>query len=179
MKSPAREPRQRARDVLAAFGVTQVPIPVDAIAKAKGVSIQLLPLEDELSGMIFLKDGAPIVVVNSLHSTNRRRFTIAHELGHFELHMREIGQEVHVDKKYFVMARDGKSSRGFDSKEIEANRFATELLVPRHFLTRELRGRVVDFEDEELVSELARTFEVSSQMMSIRIGELAASARSP
>ncbi len=168
----SRDPRKRAREVLKEFGVTSAPVPVDKIVEHKGITVRLVPLDDELSGMIFVKEGTPIIVVNSLHHPNRQRFTLAHECGHFELHMTEIGADVHVDKKYFVMARDENSSKGFDRKEIDANRFAAELLVPREILIAELRGRIVDVDDEVLMAELARTFEVSSQMMSIRIGEL-------
>ena len=42
--------------------------------------------------------GGVTIVVNSLHHANRQRFTLAHELGHFELHMTEFGSAVHVDK---------------------------------------------------------------------------------
>lgn len=168
----SRDPRKRAREVLAEFGIKRAPVPVDQIAKARGITVRFVPLEDELSGMIFVKDAVPIIVVNSLHHPNRQRFSLAHECGHFELHMGDIGSEVHVDKKLFVLARDASSSKGFDRKEIEANRFAAELLVPRDFLTAELRGRIVDVdEDVALITELARTFEVSPQTLSIRIGE--------
>jgi Zn-dependent peptidase ImmA (M78 family) len=168
----SRDPRRRAREVLAECGITRAPIPVKEIAEKKGITVRFMPLEDELSGMIFVKDTVPIIVVNSLQHPNRQRFTLAHECGHFELHMGDIGSEVHVDKKLFVLARDASSSKGFDRKEIEANRFAAELLVPKDFLVAELRGRVIDVEDVFLMGELARTFDVSSQMMSIRIGEL-------
>jgi Zn-dependent peptidase ImmA (M78 family) len=168
------KPRARARNLLRTHGVSGPPVLVEDLAHSMGITVRLAPLEDELSGMIFMKEGRPIIVVNSIHPRNRQRFTIAHELGHYELHMSDIGSHIHVDKKYFVMARDGSSSRGFDPKEIEANRFAAELLVPREFLIAEIRGRIVDVEDEEVVAELARTFQVSPQMMAIRIGELAA-----
>jgi Zn-dependent peptidase ImmA (M78 family) len=173
MRARPTNPRQRARDVLRAYNVTTPPVPVIELAKSRGIDVRFVPLDDDLSGMIFLQNEAPVIVVNSLHHPNRQRFTVGHELGHFELHMKEIGSEVHVDKKYFVMARDENSSKGFDVKEIEANRFAAELLVPRDFLVREIGGRIVDVMDEVLVGELARVFEVSPQMMSIRIGELA------
>jgi Zn-dependent peptidase ImmA (M78 family) len=92
-------------------------------------------------------------------------------LGHFELHMSTIGADVHVDKRF--LARDENSSTGFDKKEIEANLFAAELLVPRQMLLDELRGRTVDVEmDDELLDELAKTFGVSKQMMAIRVGKL-------
>ncbi len=115
---------------------------------------------------------AAIIVVNSLHHLNRQRFTLAHELGHFELHMKEIGAEVHVDKKFLAFARDAKSSLGWDRKEVEANRFASELLVPQHVLNQQLQGRLVDLENEDLIAALADRFEVSRQMMTFRIGEL-------
>jgi Zn-dependent peptidase ImmA (M78 family) len=61
---------------------------------------------------------------------------------------------------------------GWDRKEVEANRFAGELLVPQQLLIRELRGRLVDAENEGLIADLADQFEVSRQMMTFRIGEL-------
>ncbi len=168
----SKDPRKRARQVLEEFGIKSAPVPVEEIARRRGIAVRYLALEDELSGMIFNKDGATIIVINLRHPPNRQRFSLAHECGHYELHMAEIGSEVHVDKKFFALARDAKSSLGFDRKEIDANRFAAELLVPMEMLAKELKGRVVDVEDVELVSELARIFGVSQQMMSIRIGEL-------
>jgi Zn-dependent peptidase ImmA (M78 family) len=146
-------------------------VDVDHIAQRKGITVRFVPLEEDLSGMIFMKDAA-IIVVNSLHHVNRQRFTVAHELGHFELHMKDIGSEVHVDKKFLAFARDANSSSGVDRKEVEANRFASELLVPQHMLERELGGRLVDLENEVLIVNLADRFEVSRQMMTFRIAEL-------
>jgi Zn-dependent peptidase ImmA (M78 family) len=168
----SRDPVVRAHELLTEFGVTKAPVPVEKIAERRGLTVRHVPLDDALSGMIFIRDNTPIVIVNSLHHTNRQRFTLAHECGHYELHMNDIGGAVHVDKKYFVMERSGNSGKGFDPKEIEANRFAAELLVPRDMLFAEVKGRIVDVEDDFLVAELARTFLVSVQMMSIRIGVL-------
>jgi Zn-dependent peptidase ImmA (M78 family) len=158
--------------VLEEFGITSAPVPLERIAEGKGIIVRLMPLEDELSGMIFSQDGAPIIVINSLHHPNRQRFSLAHEIAHYELHMDDIGAGVHVDTKLLIFARDANSSKGIDRVEIEANKFAAELLVPQDFLATELGGRIVDVEDVALISDLARTFGVSSQMMAIRIGEL-------
>jgi Zn-dependent peptidase ImmA (M78 family) len=167
----SQDPKMRAQEVLAELDVMRCPVAVDYIAQKKGITVRFMPLEEGLSGMIFAKHTA-IIIVNSLHHPNRQRFTLAHELGHFELHMKEIGAEVHVDKKFLAFARDAKSSLGLDRKEVEANRFAGELLVPQQLLIQELRGRVIDAEDEALIAELADRFEVSRQMMTFRIGEL-------
>ena len=174
---PRPDPAKRARQVLAELEITHYPVPVDQIARRKSITVHLLPLEEDLSGMIFMKDAATIIVVNSLHHPNRQRFTLAHELGHFELHMTEIGTEVHVDKRFLAFARDAKSSMGWDRKEIEANGFAGELLVPHQMLVEELRDRDVDVEDERLIADMAGRFEVSHQMMTFRIGDFVAAGR--
>ncbi len=170
------DPKKRAQEVLAELDITRGPVAVGDIVRSKGITVRYVPLEADLSGMIFMKEGA-VIIVNSLHHPNRQRFTLSHELGHFEMHMKEIGAEVHVDKKFLAFARDGNSSLGSDRKEIEANRFAAELLVPQQFLIQELRGRIIDVENENLVKELADNFQVSRQMMTFRIAELADSGR--
>jgi len=173
MASPARRSnsKSRAREIIARFGITHPPVAVQTIAEQLGIAVRYVPLDDELSGMIFFRS-APIVAINSLHHPNRQRFTLAHEIGHFELHLQEIGQEVHIDKKFLAFARDPRSSGGFDPKEIEANSFAAELLVPRAMLLEQLQNVVVDVEDDRLIKHLAKRFQVSEQMMSFRIGEL-------
>jgi Zn-dependent peptidase ImmA (M78 family) len=168
------DPKKRAQEVLTELGITYGPVAVDYIAQKKGITVRFVPLKEDLSGIIFVKD-SPVIVVNSLHHVNRQRFTLGHEVGHFELHLKEIGSEVHVDKKFLAFARNANSAMGWDRREIEANQFAAELLVPQRFLIQELRGRIVDVEDEDLVSELADKFQVSRQMMTFRIGELAQS----
>ena len=165
------DPKKRAIEILAESGIRRWPVAVDSIARKKGILIRYVPLDQDLSGMIFVKE-TTVIVINSLHPPTRQRFTLAHELGHFELHMRDIGSEVHVDKKFLALARDAKSSMGWDWKEVEANRFAGELLVPQHFLIQALRGRVIDAENEGTVTKLAGEFKVSPQMMIFRIGEL-------
>ena len=151
------DPKKRAQEVLTELDITYGPVAVDAIAQRKGLTVRFIPLKEELSGFIF-KQASAVIVVNSLHPPNRQRFTLGHELGHFELHLTEIGSQVHVDKKFLAFARNANSAMGWDRREIEANQFAAELLVPHRFLIQELRGRLVDVEDEDLVSELARKF---------------------
>jgi Zn-dependent peptidase ImmA (M78 family) len=96
-KSP--DPKKRAQEVLAELNITDGPVAVDYIAQKKGITVRFVPLKEDLSGIIFVKD-SPVIVVNSLHHPNRQRFTLGHELGHFELHLKDIGSEVHVDKKF-------------------------------------------------------------------------------
>jgi Zn-dependent peptidase ImmA (M78 family) len=159
-----------ARDVLRRAGVSRPPIPVERIARQLGVEVRRQPFEGDLSGMLFREAGRAIVGVNSLHPRSRQRFTIAHEIGHLELHDRE---GIHLDRKFpIVRQRDARSSLAIDAEEIEANGFAAELLMPASMIEDDIEEADPFFEDDELTSWLADRYEVSLQAMAIRLGNL-------
>jgi Zn-dependent peptidase ImmA (M78 family) len=162
-------PYVRARQLLARHGIQSVPTPVEKIAKAMGAQVRFSPFDDDLSGMIYIKDGVPIIGVNSLHHPLRQRFTIAHELGHLELHREMITSEVHVDKAFPVLMRDPKSATGTEKIEIEANQFAAELLMPEALIKQALESEPFDIDDDGPIEELAKKFRVSKQALEYRI----------
>jgi Zn-dependent peptidase ImmA (M78 family) len=168
------DPVQRAQQVLEAHNVRNFPVPVDKIAKALGAQLRFSPLDDELSGMIYIKDDIPIIGVNALHHPNRQRFTIAHEIGHLELHRDVISASgaVHVDKDFAVsiLNRDSASAAGTNLMEIQANQFASELLMPRQLLEQVLGGKSFDIEDAAPLEALAKKIRVSKQALEYRIG---------
>lgn len=171
--------RKAAQKILEEFSMSKVPIPVDRIAKKLGAIIRYSPMDnEELSGMIFVKNDIPIIGVNALHHPNRQRFTIAHELGHFVLHRAEIEREVHIDTKFSGLMRDQKSADGIDDLEIEANSFASELLMPLNIISQvidEVVGdQVFDIESDPLLDEIAAKFKVSRQAMQLRLMALMA-----
>jgi len=164
-------PAQEAREVLAKHGFDKsAPIPVEKLAKAMGAQLRFSPLDDELSGMIFIKDGVPIIGVNALHHPNRQRFTIAHECAHLALHREHLSGAVHVDKQYPVsLNRDATSAEGSDTREIDANRFAAELLMPEHLLEKALADTPADLVDSQPLDDIARKFKVSRQTLEYRL----------
>jgi len=163
------DPANAAQKLLKELNIRSAPVPVEKIAKALEAQIRFSPLDDELSGMIYIKDGTAIIGVNSLHHSNRQRFTIAHEIAHLRLHSDLISQEVHVDKKFSVLFRDATSSIGTEKIEVEANKFAAELLIPQALLEKELEGKTFDIDDDSLLEKLAKKFQVSRQMLDHRI----------
>ena len=171
--------RKAAQKILEEFSMSKIPIPVDRIAKKLGAIIRYSPMDnEELSGMMFVKNDIPIIGVNALHHPNRQRFTIAHELGHFVLHRAEIEREVHIDTKFSGLMRDQKSADGIDDLEIEANSFASELLMPLNIISQvidEVVGdQVFDIESDPLLDEIAAKFKVSRQAMQLRLMALMA-----
>jgi len=164
--------QKHARELLEGQGVTAAPVPVERIAKKLDAQLRFSPLDDELSGMVYVKDGTPIIGVNALHHPNRQRFTLAHEVGHLVLHRPEITKQIHVDKGFPMLMRDAASAAGVDEMEIEANFFAAELLMPEDFLARSLQGQSFDIDDEGAVSALAKEYKVSVAAMRFRLGNL-------
>jgi Zn-dependent peptidase ImmA (M78 family) len=161
--------RASARAILREFGVSAPPVPVERIIKSRKIVLQYAPLDEDLSGMAYIKDGTGIIGVNALHHPNRQRFSAAHELGHHVLHVPEISKAVHVDKGIRVLFRNDVSALGTEPMEIEANAFASELLIPGDLLAAALEGGGVDLEDEAAIEALARRFRVSPSAMRFRL----------
>jgi len=162
---------RRVRELLDQNEVTAPPVPVERIAR-RLARLRFSPLDNELSGMAFVKDGTAIIGINSLHHPNRQRFTMAHECGHLVLHRDQVTREVHVDKAFPMLMRDAVSAASVDPMEIEANLFAAELLMPEFLLAGELGGAAFDIDDDAAVAALARRFRVSLSAMQFRLGNL-------
>lgn len=163
------DPQAKAKQILARLDIHLAPTPVERVAKALGAILRFSPLDEELSGMIYIKEGVPIIGVNSMHHPNRQRYTIAHELGHLELHRHLITTEVHVDKNFPVLMRNPKSASGTELIEIQANQFAAELLMPRKLIQQALEKKEFDIDDDRPIEKLAKQFRVSKQALEYRI----------
>jgi len=157
--------RQEVDALLKRNRVIKPPVPVEKIAEKLGLQVRYAPFEGELSGALVRKHGQAFIGVNSLHSPKRQRFTIAHELAHFVLHK---GISAHFDESFRVNWRDGESSKAVNPEEMEANRFAAELLMPTIFLVKDVE-KIKSFNQQALDS-LAKRYGVSSQAMEIRLG---------
>lgn len=173
---PSADPAVRVAEILSRFGIRNPPVPVDRIAKGLGAQLRFSPLDDELSGMIYISDGTPIIGINSLHHPNRQRFSIGHEIGHLVLHRDLISGKVHVDKEFRVqfptLNRDAASALGTDNIEIQANRFAAELLMPTAWFIQAITTKPFDIDNEGPLEEIARKFRVSRQALDYRIRNL-------
>ncbi|KJC40124.1 hypothetical protein UB31_27850 [Bradyrhizobium sp. LTSP849] len=165
--------REQARVLVEKLGVKAPPVPVERLAKALGVRIEYNPFDDELSGMAFLREGKPVIGVNANHHPNRQRFTIAHELGHIVLHRSRLDAAVLVDKKskHFI-PRDQISAEGTDPVEVQANAFASELLMPAKWVRQALSESTRDLHDDEYLIALAKRFRVSLAAFQFRLEKI-------
>nr|WP_145720703.1 ImmA/IrrE family metallo-endopeptidase [Mesorhizobium tianshanense] len=162
--------RDTAKALLDRYVVRAAPVPVERIAKSLGVRVEYAPLDGDLSGLAHVRNGVPIIGVNTLHTPARQRFTLAHELAHIQLHRHELEGTVHVDRG--SLRRDALAAAGTDPTEIEANTFAAELLMPTDLLMAALDGHSVDLEDDAAIGSLAKRFRVSEAAIRYRLSSL-------
>lgn len=101
--------------------------PVDPvwIAKQLGIDVIETELPDDVSGALIKEaDQDPVIILSQADSKNRKRFSCAHELGHYAHRINGSDHYEYIDLR-------GQSSRnGKDPEEIFANQFAAELLMP-------------------------------------------------
>lgn len=145
-------------DLLSKF---QQSAPIKTIRAAHALGLKVftsLSLPSDVSGMI-KKDGKSdsgySIYVNGNHSDTRKRFTIAHEIGHFLLHRELIGDGIVEDA---MLRATGLTN----SVERQANAFAADFLMPWELLEKES-------EKLKSIEELAALFEVSKDAMSYRV----------
>ena len=156
--------------ILDDLNIRSLPVPVNKIAESRGLAIKPYDLGEDVSGVLVIKNGHGTIGINPSESSVRQRFTIAHELGHYELH--NDGDELFVDKGFKVLFRDQNSSKGEIRKEQEANAFAAALLMPEKFIREEIERNSFDLTDEDSMKKLAKAFNVSVPAMTFRISNL-------
>jgi Zn-dependent peptidase ImmA (M78 family) len=157
--------RQTVNSLLEDNGITHPPVNIIEIARMLGADVRFVPFDDDVSGVLYREEDQVIIGVNESHHPFRKRFTIAHEIGHLQLH----SEQLYVDRKYTIQMRDGKSALAVDPHEIEANSFAAELLMPYQMILKSIRGITIDYEADDSIAELAKEYGVSKQAMTLRL----------
>src|ERR1700722_17907197 len=143
------------------------PVPVEELAssvnivefrelEADGFEDALLTDPDKKNGVILYKAGA---------RKERRRFTIAHELGHFLIPSHKGNQQCTA-----ADLRETRLDSDHRQREAEANRFAAGLLMPRPWFSRDM-DRLGDA-DVTHVQTLAERYGTSLEATANRYIEL-------
>ena len=131
---------------------------VDEIALALDIQeIRVGPF-DGFEGMLLTdaRRSTGGILANDRHGRRRARFTIGHELGHFLLERHVLS----VERGFRCRAQDMRETREGRRElrqETEANRFAIELLAPRHLVAGALR----EDPDLRVARDLAHALDLS------------------
>lgn len=152
-------------------------IPVNIEAMIRSFDIELDKNSNLPEGVLgeISKDGDRYKI--SIKKTDhyyRKRFTMAHELGHFVLHKDKIGNGIDDSENYRALRRTNSAVGALEEKE--ANSFAANILMPEDLVVQYAKERGVfvgnDNEQEEALQEIATAFQVSKAAMQIRINDL-------
>lgn len=163
-RARAAEPRRKlARDIALAllkkYNVTKPAVDVETLARACGLTVAYVDVVGKLSGQLY-PDLREVAVNTHDRSRARQRFTLAHELGHWQLGHHRLG-ELPADTLGFAGAfEDEGSSEGRSTVEIEANTFAAELLMPSPWIRKNSKPL-----SDGAPHRLAKQYEVSDQAM--------------
>ena len=157
---------QLGEKIAADSGFTQFPVkPFEIAAKNEIVVVAKPPEVEGISGaMIFAGNDARIIYSRDLNNPGFENFSVSHELGHYFLpgHPEEIQKQggTHISRANFT--------EGTSSIELEADHFASGLLLPSRMTRRFLDNHQVGLEG---VLGLADAAECSRTAAAIRTAE--------
>lgn len=157
--------------ILNDYNVTSA-IPIVKIINDAGFNIFLQNLPKKIGGYIAMdgeleeKFGSDkIIVLNNSNNGFRRRFTLAHEFGHYLLDP----DARKVSKYYNAFELDGDES---DTEKL-VNRFAAELLMPSEQFIKKYNYEKDHTQDYyEIAQNLSKHFQVPPTAVERRYGEL-------
>lgn len=146
--------RTLAKKLLKNVGIKNPPILlgpiVNFLKKDVNITLQAWNFPKSIDGVHLLNEENIIIGYNENSNYFRKRFTIAHELGHFLLK--------HLIKEHEINFYD-KSPQ-----EIEANQFAAELLMPAKLIKD-------DFKNNPNIEALSKKYRVSKEAISWKLYE--------
>lgn len=160
----------KPNDLLTKYGISSIP-PINISLLLKKIGIAAIPydfskIEDimkydrgDVLGVIFAKNDTLSIFYRISDTSNRQRFTLAHEIAHCCLHSDSL-EKRHIELRSSLNVND--------AKEYYANIFAGELLIPKDILTKIHNKFII----APPLSEISKIFGVSTTVMAARLDYL-------
>lgn len=159
--------KQQPGDILKKLGIYEPEdIDLDLVAYSLNADIKRAILSN-CEGNIVGTDEKAIITVNNDVDPRRQRFSLGHELGHW---VNDRGKNLTYRCDINDMRQRSMSKENFrQQKEVRANQFSAELMIPGHII-----GRYLDNLDitTESVNYIANKFDVSRTSTAIRFVEV-------
>lgn len=133
------------------------PVDVEKLAEDLGLEVLYEDLGKDISGKLEKMGNKFFIYCNKTEPNVRRRFTIAHEIGHFILHRHLIDGGIVDNKLYRDNRLDGAIER-------EANSFAADLLMPINLISQ------LQKDGYTTIEQVAKKLNVSQIALKIQLG---------
>ncbi len=167
-------PKALATGILKLVPNMPVPVPIEDIARAVDITdIRTIGAAGFEGGLITDRDKSEgVILVNRRSERRRQRFTVGHELGHFllPLHLPSEGTKFMCTSEDMIKSDMPKLPDRAARMEVEANRFAAEILMPLAPFRVDLQHSGVF--DLELLLRISDKFDISKQATARRFCEL-------
>jgi len=165
------EPQKLAEWILGQIAYQHGQVPIAKIAYALGITEiraeRLTNLEGTLITTPERNRGA--ILINGTSSLQRRRYTVGHELGHYlNPYHADAGDKDRSCSKQDLSASFVAGADAHRRQEVEANRFAIEILAPR-VRCRALIGPIPDIGE---ILRMRQEFDISREATARRYVEL-------
>ena len=151
-----------AREYLADYGQA-LPIDPERLAESLGIVVAKTPAAADITSLFIRKPDREIVGVNANLTPRQQRFAIAHGIGHSKC---SPGRILIIDSTRRLFLSEPATPT--DREEIEANRFATALLLPETAVRDCVIAAKRD-EPDAMISEVARVFDVNPHLAAGRL----------
>lgn len=143
--------KEQANALLDELNIRRPVVDVRAICQELGIDIVEVSADLWFYGALTRCEDDYYIALNKIHPETSKRFAIAHELGHFLLHIDDMDYQRRPDKEYHHR---------------EADIFAMELCMPARFVKREAASW---FNDHKVLADI---FGVSEPLMVKKLEEL-------
>jgi hypothetical protein len=155
------DPTTTAEQLIDTLGIADPrDLDINAIAYYCGATIVYEPLTGCEANIVGYGDKA-IITVNLDSHPGRKRFSAGHELGHW---MKDRGESA-----FGCTEKQLDSEWSVNNPETRANRFASDLLLPKRLFTPLVERRPIAL---ETLHDLANTFQMSLTATAIKLVEL-------
>lgn len=143
---------------------------LEQILNAEGLFVQEDKLEGCIGTIVYSKNYGIVTVSSALNDETVKRFTIAHEFGHFCNEGTSTGFQSNNERVFkSCKYEDIMSIKTNITDEVNANAFAAELLMHEPWFKEKVKGKKLEV---SLLKETAGYFNVSLTAASIRFAEL-------
>lgn len=157
-----------AKDLLEQNGFDNLmDFPLELFASGLGATVIEKPLLNSDGRIIFGKKHTIIEISEDIEFAQKKRFTLAHEIGHLVLHK---GIDIHNDNDSTTSWFNNKEKQAKNGRiEYEANQFASELLIPSLLFIDKQKGKKFS---PQLLRDLADFFIVSLTAIAFKYFQL-------
>ncbi|UVI31011.1 ImmA/IrrE family metallo-endopeptidase [Paenibacillus spongiae] len=129
------KPEQKmAQKISQKFGL-KIPVDIQSLI-LKYADYEEATIPGSIDAICILRDTKPLVILNPTQISTRKRFTLAHELGHIVIPGHDGMISCHIDREDII------NDSFYSVMEYEANNFAAELLMPTPWLEEMVKEHI-------------------------------------